>query len=260
MSMTEINAPVGQNRRMSGTDSRHSTLTDELETIADRYDPSDSSQEFDFHLKRVQATAIRTMLAGNTVLELGCATGELSGLVAPGIDHYEVVEGSSKNIEVSRARVPNAIFHCSLWEDFETERRYSDILIVCALEHVDEPVPLLERSARWLAPGGRIHVIVPNADSLHRMVGVEMGLIAERTAPSESDLRIGHRRVYSIETLTRDIHTAGLEVMHWEGLFLKVLANSQMLDWDPQLIQALAVVGRRFPGNCAELYAVVTAP
>lgn len=245
---------------MSGDQAGHANLTEELETIAGRYDPSDSSQEFDFHLKRVQAEAIRSMLIGTAVLELGCATGELSGLVAPGLDHYEIVEGSSKNVEASRPRVPDAIFHCSLWEEFETDTRFSDILIVCALEHVDEPVPLLQRSSRWLAPGGRIHVIVPNADSLHRMVGVEMGLIPERTAPSESDLRIGHRRVYTIDTLTRDIEDAGLSVLHWEGLFLKVLANSQMLDWDLDLIRALAVVGRRFPGNCAELYAVVTLP
>ena len=66
--------------------------------------------------------------------------------------------------------------------------------------------------------------------------------------------------MYTIDSLTQDIHSAGLQVMHWEGLFLKVLANSQMLDWDPELIRALAAVGRRFPANCAELYAVVTAP
>jgi SAM-dependent methyltransferase len=245
---------------MSGRSSAPSTSTEELEAIAGRYDPSDPSQEFDFHLKRIQAEAIRTMLVGDAVLELGCATGELTGLVSPGLAHYEIVEGSSRNVEATRARVPSAIVHTSLWEEFETEARFSDVLIVCALEHVDEPVPLLRRSARWLAPGGRIHVIVPNADSLHRMVGVEMGFLPERTAPSESDLRIGHRRVYTIESLTADIHQAGLQVLHWEGLFLKVLANSQMLDWDPELIRALAVVGRRLPAYCAELYAVVTAP
>jgi hypothetical protein len=49
---------------------------------------------------------------------------------------------------------------------------------------------------------------------------------------------------------------AGLRTVHWEGIFLKMLANRQMLGWDWELIAAMDRVGKRFPMHCAELYLV----
>ena len=225
-----------------------------LETIAADYDPSNPEQEFDYFTKRLHVEVIGPWLRGVHVLELGCATGELTSLMAPKADGYDVVEGSARNVEVASARVPGVRFFTQLWEEFQPQDRYSDVLCACALEHVDDPVPLLARAARWLRPGGRMHVIVPNADSLHRLVGVEMGVLPRRDELSESDHRIGHQRVYDLDSLLRDIRAAGLRPLHWQGVFLKVLSNTQMLGWEWPLIQGLHAVGQRFPHHCAELY------
>jgi trans-aconitate methyltransferase len=227
-----------------------------LESIAADYDPSNPEEEFDYFTKRLHVEVIGPWLRGDHVLEMGCATGELTALMAPLARRYDVVEGSDRNVEAARQRVPDARFSTCLWEDFEPADRYSDVLHVCALEHVSEPVPILQRAASWLRPDGRLHIVVPNADSLHRMVGVEMGILPRRDALSESDRRIGHRRVYDLDRLVAEIRTAGLEVVHWQGIFLKVLSNAQMLGWDWSLIQALHAVGQRFPAHCAELYVV----
>lgn len=227
-----------------------------LEAVSRVYDPSNPAEEFDYFTKRLHVQVMGSWLIGRHVLELGCATGELTSLLCPLALEYDVVEGSAHNIEVARQRVPHVRFHHSLWEEFDPSGKYSDVLLVCSLEHVEDPVGVLERARGWLADDGRLHVVVPNADSLHRYVGVEMGILESRTALSESDLRIGHRRVYDVEALIADLHRAGLSVMHWEGIFLKVLSNRQMLGWDWSLIEALHRVGRHFPGHCAELYAV----
>jgi SAM-dependent methyltransferase len=227
-----------------------------LEAIAHDYDPSNPAEEFDYYTKRLHVEVMGPWLRGDHVLEMGCATGELTSLVAPLAKRYDVVEGSARNVEVASARVPNARFFTSLWEDFEPTERYTDILLVCALEHVAEPVPVLSRSAAWLAPGGRLHVVVPNADSLHRLVGVEMGILARRDDLSASDHRIGHRRVYDLDGLLADVKAGGLRPVHWQGIFLKVLSNAQMLGWDWSLIHALHGAGQHLPAHCAELYVV----
>jgi hypothetical protein len=125
------------------------------------------------------------------------------------------------------------------------------------LEHVDDPVSIMRRARSWLTDEGRLHIVVPNADSLHRYVGVELGILEGRTSLSDSDRRIGHRRVYSLDSLFADIRLADLRVLHWEGIFLKVLSNAQMLGWDWELIHALHRVGRYLPDRCAEIYVAV---
>jgi trans-aconitate methyltransferase len=227
-----------------------------LEAVAEVYDPSNPAQEFDYHTKRLHVEVMRPFIRGRHLLEMGCATGELTSLLIGSAARYDVVEGSSRNVEITRARVPQARYFCALWEDFAPADRYSDIVLNCALEHVEDPVETLARAKDWLDGDAVVHVVVPNADSIHRLVGVEMGILESRTSLSDSDRRIGHRRVYDLDHLLRDIRAAGLEPVHWQGIFLKVVSNQQMLGWDPALIHALHEVGQRFPKHCAELYAV----
>lgn len=229
-----------------------------LEAVSLDYDPSNPEEEFDYFTKRLHREVIAPWLLGDRVLEMGCATGELTSLMSPLAREYDVVEGSERNIEATRKRVPRARFFQSLWEDFEPSDTYSDILLVCGLEHVERPVDTIRRALEWLAPGGRMHVVVPNAGSIHRGVGVEMGILETRTSLSESDVRIGHRRVYDIDSLITDIRSAGLEPMHWQGVFFKVVSNRQMLGWDWALIRALHLVGQRLPSHCSEVYVIAT--
>jgi trans-aconitate methyltransferase len=227
-----------------------------LDEIAAGYDPSDPSQHFDYHLKRIQVRAITPWLRGARVLELGCATGELTMLLEPLAAAYDVVEGSAANIDIARARVPKANFVLSMWEDFRPSTRYSDLVLCNALEHVAEPVALLEQVRDWLEPEGRVHVAVPNALSLHRLIGVEMGLQPDPVSLTPGDEAQGHLRNYSLDTLLADLRAGGFTVVHTEGLFLKLLSNRQMLDWPTELIGALDRVAKRLPEHAAELYAV----
>jgi trans-aconitate methyltransferase len=230
----------------------------ELDAIAAVYDPSDPSRHFDYWLKRLQADVVAPWLQGGATLELGCATGELASLLAPLARDYVVVEGSAKNVEVARKRLPGVRFVHALWEDFQTDELFNDVILFNALEHIDDPVGLLRRCATWLAPLGRIHAVVPNGMSLHRLVGVAMGLQSAPLDLTPGDTAQGHVRNYTIETLQRDVASAGLAMEHWQGIFLKVVSNRQMIGWDWTLIRALHEVGQRLPEHAAELFAVST--
>jgi trans-aconitate methyltransferase len=232
---------------------------DRLEAVATVYDPSNPEREFDYHTKRLHVEVMRPFIRGRHLLEMGCATGELTSLLVGLAERCDVVEGSIRNIEIARGRIPQARYFHALWEEFTPTDRYSDIVLNCALEHVEDPVGTLSRAKSWIEADGTIHIVVPNADSLHRLVGVEMGILETRRSLSASDVRMGHRRVYDLDHLLGDVRAAGLVPLHWQGVFLKVVSNEQMLSWKPALIHALHEVGQRFPTNCAQLYVVARA-
>jgi trans-aconitate methyltransferase len=162
------------------------------------------------------------------------------------------------------ARIPNfpqlTKVH-ALFEEFEPVRRFNTIVMDNILEHVTEPVALLDRTRTWLAPAGHLVVGVPNGYSFHRLAGVKMGLLREPCELNERDRTLGHRRVYTRESLFRDLHAAGLPPTGWGGVFFKPLSNQQIQDtWTPTMMDGFYELGNDFPDHANELYAICEAP
>jgi len=134
-------------------------------------------------------------------------------------------------------------------------------VIVCGyiLEHVDDPVRILKHFRRFLAPGGRMFVTVPNAEVLNRKLGHLAGMLPDMQALSEHDRLLGHQRYYTVGTLRKDIEESGYEIRRLEGIYLKPLTTRQMiaLDLDENIIRALCEVAIDYPelscGILAEL-------
>jgi len=229
--------------------------TSKLERIAGDYN---SEKDFDSHLIVYGYERIRPQLIGRRVLEMGCASGVMTRRLVCDVEQLEVVDGARAYLDQLSVdpTLANVRFHHTLFEAFEPQGRYSDVIMARALEHLPDPIDLLRRLRDWLDPKGKLHVIVPNAKSLHRRVGVALGMIAEVDALSERDHRLGHHRVYRRSLLVEHLSEAGFAVSHFEGVFLKPLANSQLEDWDQRLLDAFNEVGTRFPELCAEMYAV----
>jgi SAM-dependent methyltransferase len=232
----------------------------DLDAIARVYDPSTPATSFDWYLKRFQRDAMRDWLAGDSLLELGCATGELTSLLAPFARDYAVLEGAVQNIEVTRRRVPSVRFVHGRWEEADVDGAFTDIVCSGVLEHVADADVVLGRCHGWLGPGGRLHVCVPNGLSLHRQVAVELGMLGVPWEVNDQDRAQGHWRNYTIDTLQRDLRCAGWVVRHWEGIGLKPAPGPEMLAWPPELLQALNRVAKRLGSVGAELYVVAEEP
>ena len=152
---------------------------------------------------------------------------------------------------------PNVIVHRSMFEDFTTDEKFDTIVMSHALEHVEQPVELMIKIRSWLASGGVFIVVVPNAKSIHRIVGVKMGLLQSLYELNERDISLGHYRIYDAESLLRDIIAAGLIVRNNGGSFLKPVSNAQIEEhWTAEMIEGFYEAGKEFPDNCAELFMV----
>lgn len=214
-------------------------------------------------------------LRGERLLEIGCADGMMTEMLAPHFASTLAIDGSEKMCELAKERLAksdrvlckSAPFptgtvqvECKQVEDLNVARFQawgpSTIVMARILEHVDNPIELLKFAKHCLAPGGLILISVPNADSLHRQAGVLMGILPECNTMHELDLKLGHKRVYRWDSLEHDVRQAGLNILHRGGIFLKVLTNTDIEKWPSERMEAFYQLGKKHPSIAAELFIV----
>jgi len=229
-----------------------------LELVSQWYD---SRHGLNREIIKRAAAHIVSRAHGKRALELGSANGVMTEELAARFPHLDVVEAAPRYAQHARGLLPprGRVYHC-LFEEFQPKCRYHTIVMSWILEHVADPRDLLTRARDWLAPRGEIHLVVPNAESLHRRVGLAMGLLPRLNHLNESDIAIGHRRVYTWQTLSDHIAAAGLRLVEMQGLLLKPLPNALMESYPPDLRAAFFELSSLAPRLCSEIYAVCHHP
>lgn len=223
-----------------------------LDAYADAYYLNAEIPDLDIEELGQRLATDRTVAAlhgARRVLEMGFGTGLVTGeLLARGVP-IEVLEGSPKLCEVARRTHAGdgLVVHEALFEDFAPAEPYDAVLALHIAEHVDDPVALFRLVRRWLAPGGAIVVMVPNAQSLHRRLAVRMGLQAQLDDLSPRDHLVGHQRVYDLTRLRADLEAAGFETTEEFGYQLKTVPNGMMGGWPPELHTALVGISEELP-------------
>jgi 2-polyprenyl-3-methyl-5-hydroxy-6-metoxy-1,4-benzoquinol methylase len=229
-----------------------------------------------------QARACLEHACGHSLLDMPCGDGLLTAMLAPAFSRVVGIDASSRHLELARRTLPQVEFHEALIEDFETSERFSTVTMLNILEHVVEPVAVLEKAASLLDDGGVLLVHVPNAYAVNRRLAVLMGTLTECEELSPFDIQIaGHRRSYSLTTLCADIGKAGLRVVRTGGVFYKSLSTPQMdwllengpwdeggfgwgrvgsekKDWRAEFCRASYELGKQHPEDCNVIYACVT--
>lgn len=230
------------------------TLTERLDAIARTYD---TAEDFDRYSIEFERAIIVEAARGLGLLEVGCGWGDMTHYFVSRFRRIVALDGSLDCVRRTRERcAPSSQVevHHTLIERFDTDERFEDIVLVRVLEHLVDPVGTLVKLASFLKPGGQLHLVVPNARSLHRRVGKAMGLLKELNDFSPRDIQYGHQRVYDSLLLRQHLEAAGLRVAQAQGVLIKPLSNAQMLAWDPAVIRALFEVGQDEPDLCNELY------
>lgn len=170
-------------------------------------------------------------------------------------DHpdFTILEGSELLAEFGTKKVETQRWHPKVihtfFENFEPSEQFDVIIASHVLEHVSNPQQILDLCQKWLKVKGKLIVIVPNRESLHRRLGVQMGLQKELDDLSARDLAVGHLRVYSLATLSEQIEKAGYCITQERGFFTKSLANSQMLHLSPEVIYGLCELSSTLPAS-----------
>lgn len=186
-----------------------------------------------------------------SLLELGLGHGFSTPHFAQAVARHVVLEGSPAVIAHFRASHPDctAEIREGYFEDFDTDERFDVIVMGFVLEHVADPQAILARFRRFLTPGGKLFVAVPNMASMNRRLGNYAGLLPDLAQLSDNDILLGHRRYFSVESLTAQLRETGYGVGRVEGIYLKPLTTGQMvsLQLPDSIIDALCRLGVEYP-------------
>lgn len=197
-----------------------------------------------------------------SLLELGSFKGDFTRRFLDHFSDITCVEASGIAIDEARCKLGERVRYVhSTFETVTLPRRYDNIVLTHVLEHLDDPVHVLRRiNSEWLADGGRLFLVCPNANAPSRQIAVKMGLISHNSAVTPAEKEHGHRCTYSLDTLERDAVAAGLTVVHRSGVFFKALANFQ---WDRLLqtdivskdyLEGCYKLGQVYPDLCASIF------
>lgn len=205
---------------------------------------------------------LRMYLQGESVLELGCADGRMTKWLARDFKKVTAVDASSTFIKEVQEKVnsPHVQFICSFFEDYSPNEEFDIIVMTNILEHVDDPILILKKAKKWLRQDGKIFIVVPNANSIHRMIGVKMGMIDHTDSLNNQDIMLGHKRVYTLKLLKKHIIKAGFLIERTGGCMIKPLSNRQIEEnWSNELIDAFFDISDDLPDLCSEIF-LITKP
>jgi len=193
-----------------------------------------------------------------SMLELGLGHGYTTDTFSSHFERYLVLDGSAAVIENFKKNYPECKAEIieTYFEDFTSDEKFDIINLGFILEHIDDPHRILSKYKDFLAPGGKMFVSVPNAEVLNRRLGNLAGLLPDMTELSDNDRLLGHKRYYTVETLTKEIENAGYQLERMEGIYLKPFTTSQILslNFNKDIIRALCEVGIDYPElSCAML-------
>jgi 2-polyprenyl-3-methyl-5-hydroxy-6-metoxy-1,4-benzoquinol methylase len=220
---------------------------------------------------------------GESLLDLACGDGLITSMFSTHFQNIVGVDASSVHIAEARKRLPTARFYDSLIEDFEIEEKFDSVFLLDILEHVADPISVLRKAANFLAEDGILIAHVPNAQAINRRLAVLMGTLLSCDELSPFDIQVaGHRRAYNLDTLVRDVLSAGLRVTTSGGIFYKMLSTPQMdwflkhglwgeggfgwgrvgaekeKDWKAEFCRACYEIGKEQPNDCNIIYICAT--
>lgn len=212
--------------------------------------------DFDKKLIYYRYKSIKKHFQGKLGLELGSAEGEMTKYLINDFEHLTSVDGSKELLEMIPSYQNHTKIH-SFFEDYQPSQKFDTIILEHVLEHVDNPIEIMELAKEWLTEDGVMILGVPNALSIHRLAAVKMGLLKTPYELNERDHQVGHQRVYSMDTFSDDINKAGLTIIEKGGVFFKPLSNGQIeQNWNEMMIEGFYEMGKEFPDHAAEIYVV----
>lgn len=190
---------------------------------------------------------ISPYILNKRVLQLGLGNGFIAKQIDSTVACQIVIEGSSRLINNFKENLKNTKVIKSYFEDFFIEGEFDVILANHVLEHVEDPTKVLGHLRQFLCKEGKMLITVPNAMSIHRRIGMELGMINTTHELNDSDKLVGHKRVFDINALRKVVSNANYNIVKEQGFLIKMVSLQQIKDWGDELLSAIFRVSLHVP-------------
>lgn len=189
------------------------------------------------------------------ILLLGSGDSYVNDEIYKLTNKITILEGSQEIINNSPKHLQEFTIH-TYFEDFYPEEKYDYIIGTHILEHVSSPQKLLKHIKKyWLITETKMLFTVPSSNSLHRKIGVKMGLLNKTNELNAQDKELGHQRVYSYNEFLNDFKETNLQIVDSGGFMIKMVSHKQMKNYSRKLLDAIFQVSLESdPEICSNIW------
>ena len=196
------------------------------------------------------------------LLEVGCGAAPLF----VDLPHVAcVVVEPTADFHAAAARMaegrPDVEVHRLLIEEYAPSQPFDVVVVSGLLHEVPDPKAVLEAVKRCCSAATWVHVNVPNALSLHRLLAVAMEVIDSPHALSDTQRRFQQFRTFDAAHLQQLLEGAGFEVAESGSYFVKPFTHAQMQRLVDEgflteaMIEGFARLAERLPLHGSEIFA-----
>ena len=166
------------------------------------------------------------------ILEIGCGMEPLFQYISWPIANYTIVEPSKVFAEHAKELTDHGYLHVINQEYKATEelknQRFDFIICSSLLHEVEDPASLLKEIVLSCLENTVVHINVPNANSMHRLIALEAGLIKDTHEMSDQNKRLEQHSIFDLKSLQDMVEQAGFKIIGSGGYFIKPFTHIQM--------------------------------
>jgi hypothetical protein len=175
------------------------------------------------YLKTIKANKILEIGCGNDPIHLYFNEFEVLDLIEPGKHFYEF----TKNMIAQDSRI--SIQNCFLEEAILPVNNHYDVIIIGGFLHeIDNPEAVLALVKNIANDQTIVITYVPNANSFHRLLALESGLIKSNYEFSQNDKAFGRRHVFNLQSIQSLFQQSGFISVKTDAYFIKPFTHEQM--------------------------------
>jgi len=233
--------------------------TKAVENAAGKYYYTEE-QKFDDIYKEMVVDETRNFIKPGRMLELGYINRIWTDALLEKATTVDIIAAASSHVARAKEDFPEELgktvfVHQTLFEDYQPQEPYDTILMAGVIKHVPDDLGFMRLAKTWLKPDGVIIGCTPNSRSFHRRLGAYMGLELAPDRFNQRDTEVFNLHLYDRFQWRALFLEAGYEVLHLQGVFLKILSTQQMMYLGEKYDINKIMAGLRQLGNELEDYA-----
>jgi SAM-dependent methyltransferase len=221
-------------------------------------------EQIQVQYRRKKVLEILDKYKPQSILEVGCGRDSIVNYIESEIyETFCIVEPISEFLKVAISQKSNKIhsFNDCIENVKELKNYHFDFIIISGLLHeVIEPLKILRGIFEISYSDTVVHVNVPNANSIHRLLAKEMGIIDSIYQFSDMQKIMQQHYTFDFESLKKLCSDAGFQCIEQGSLLIKPFTHLQMqklLDLevvDQKVIDGFYNLTNYFPENGSEIY------
>lgn len=192
-------------------------------------------ESYQVKYRRKKILEILTQYKPAEVLEIGCGMEPLFSYADWDYHSWTIVEPSTvffdnaQNIVTETGNSNRVFLYNELFPTESIKNEHFDFIICSSLLHEIENSEEFLREIKDICCADTIlHINVPNANSLHRIIANGMKLMDDVHELSDRNKELQQHKVFDGELLKREVEDAGFSICDSGSFFLKPFTHSQM--------------------------------